>query len=144
MTHSVEKDPRADLEHRIEMIESGYEFMLAYAAQGRASDRGPGGSRSPIRDHLKNMEEALDGLGVVAQACVQERSDELAAGVEAFLSAVEHDAARAQAVIRLVAAQADVSSQLVDNLNASIHLRALLTDLFVLDEALKARAPAAD
>jgi hypothetical protein len=30
-----------------------------------------------------------------------------------------------------------VSSQLVDNLNASIHVRALLTDLFLIDEAVK-------
>jgi len=29
-----------------------------------------------------------------------------------------------------------MSSQLVDNLNANIHLRALLTDLFLVDEAL--------
>jgi len=27
---------------------------------------------------------------------------------------------------------------MVDNLNASIHLRALLTDLFLIDEVLKA------
>jgi hypothetical protein len=37
-----------------------------------------------------------------------------------------------------VLAQPTISSQLVDNLNASIHLRALLTDLFLIDEALKA------
>jgi hypothetical protein len=36
-----------------------------------------------------------------------------------------------------VLAQPAISSQLVDNLNASIHVRALLTDLFLLDEALK-------
>jgi hypothetical protein len=33
---------------------------------------------------------------------------------------------------------------LVDNLNASIHLRALLTDLFLIDELLKTRRQAAD
>jgi len=33
-----------------------------------------------------------------------------------------------------VAAQPAVSSQLIDNLNASIHIRALLTDVFVLGE----------
>ena len=32
-----------------------------------------------------------------------------------------------------------ISSQLIDNLNASIHLRALLTDLFLFDEILKAQ-----
>jgi hypothetical protein len=36
-----------------------------------------------------------------------------------------------------VLAQPSISSQLIDNLNASIHLRALLTDLFLLDESLK-------
>jgi hypothetical protein len=31
-----------------------------------------------------------------------------------------------------------ISSQLIDNLNASIHLRALLTDLFLIGEVLRA------
>ena len=38
----------------------------------------------------------------------------------------------------MVLAQKWISSQLVDNLNASIHLRTLLTDIFLIDEALKA------
>jgi hypothetical protein len=36
-----------------------------------------------------------------------------------------------------VLAQKTIGSQIVDNLNASIHLRTLLTDLFLLDEGLK-------
>jgi hypothetical protein len=36
-----------------------------------------------------------------------------------------------------VLARRSIGSQMIDNLNASIHLRALLTDLFLLDEALK-------
>jgi len=36
-------------------------------------------------------------------------------------------------------AQQALSSQLIDNLNASIHIRALLTDIFLIDETLKAR-----
>jgi hypothetical protein len=35
-----------------------------------------------------------------------------------------------------VLARPDIGSQLVDNLNASMHLRALLTDLFLIDEAI--------
>ncbi len=38
--------------------------------------------------------------------------------------------------MRLVAAQPSISSQLIDNLNANVHLRALLTDLFLVDELL--------
>jgi hypothetical protein len=33
----------------------------------------------------------------------------------------------------------DISSQIVDNLNASVHLRAMLTDLFILEDILKAQ-----
>jgi hypothetical protein len=46
------------------------------------------------------------------------------------------------AAIELVLAQRSISSQVVDNLNASIHVRALLTDLFLIDEILK--TPTAD
>jgi hypothetical protein len=40
-------------------------------------------------------------------------------------------------VLRLVLAQKSISSQLVDNLNATIRLCTLLTDIFLIDEALK-------
>ena len=50
---------------------------------------------------------------------------------------LERDARDASTAIRLVLAQPAIGSQLIDNLNASIHLRALLTDLFLIDEALK-------
>jgi hypothetical protein len=86
------------------------------------------------------MEVALGGLGRSAVACVAQRHPSLGDASAAFLAAVEDDAAKAQGAIRLVLAQQDISSQLIDNLNASIHLRALLTDVFVVDESLKRRA----
>ena len=129
-------DPRADLEQRIEAIESGYEFMLAYAAQGRESDKGAGSGRN-VREYLERMVTALEGLGPVSAACASQVDAKLAQTGGAFFAAVDADARIAQAAVRLVLARADISSQLVDNLNASIHLRALLTDLFVVDEALK-------
>ena len=50
------------------------------------------------------------------------------------------DALDALAVIHVVLAQPSISSQLVDNLNASSHLRALLTDLFLIGEILRTPA----
>jgi hypothetical protein len=113
----------ASLAQRIETIESGYEFMLAYAAQGR-EDEQAGGPGPRIRDVLGGIQSALDGL---AAAVNSEAGD--------FLAVLEDDAAKACAAVRFVLAQPSISSQLVDNLNASIHVRALLTDLFLLDEA---------
>ena len=49
------------------------------------------------------------------------------------------DAQSSLAAIELVLAQPAISSQLVDNLNASMHLRALLADLFLIAEILELR-----
>jgi hypothetical protein len=82
------------------------------------------------------MEAGLDGLGDVVFARVSEL-DGAAQRTKPFLDAVELDAQRALALVRLVLGKPAISSQLIDNVNASIHLRALLTDLFVIDESLK-------
>ena len=109
------------LHESIEVIESGYEFLLAYAAQGRDSDEGAGGSE--VRTALTGMAEAAASI-----------SANLGSDESDFGPVVVDDARKAGAAIGLVLAQEKISSELVDNLNASIHLRALLTDLFLLSE----------
>ena len=54
-----------------------------------------------------------------------------------FIAVLARDANDAQASVQLVLAQPSISSQMIDNLNASIHLRALLTDLFLIDEIVR-------
>ena len=125
-----------DLQQRIEAIENGYEFMLAYAAQGRETDKGAAAGRN-VREYLERMATGLDGLGAVITASATAVDAQLPQVGAAFFAAVDTDARVALGALRLVLARPDISSQLVDNLNASIHLRALLTDLFVVDEALK-------
>jgi hypothetical protein len=125
-----------DLKQRIEAIETGYEFMLAYAAQGRETDKGAAAGRN-VREYLEKMVAALDNLSAVVDACAGGLDPELPKIGAPFFTAVDLDARVALAALRLVLARADISSQLIDNLNASIHLRALLTDLFVVDEVLK-------
>jgi len=127
-----------ELARRLELIESGYEFLLAYAAQGRNDDAG-----SPVRQHLTGMHSALEELLRVLNASLGMGSSERGAGTRVFLKAVGLDADIAQGAIGFVLDQPVISSALVDNLNASIHLRALLTDLFLIDQALKGKAKAA-
>jgi hypothetical protein len=119
------------LAERVEVVEQAYEFMLAYAAQGREDE---GGS---VRQFLERAAAALEGLAAAAAAS---RSSQNATSRQAFadfLEILDDDARKARAALRLVLARKSISSQLVDNLNASIHLRALLTDVFLIDEALK-------
>jgi len=125
-----------DLRQRIDAVEIGYEFLLAYAAQGRETDKGAAAGRD-VREYLGRMSTALDGLGAVVSASAAAVDPQLPQVGAAFFAAVEADARVALGAVRLVLAREDISSQLVDNLNASIHLRALLTDLFIVDEALK-------
>ena len=118
------------LADRIEVIEQCYELMLAYAAQGRQNDTDDSGS---IRRFLVRADVALDGLAACLRASVADRVESYAD----FIDVLEQDARRTRAAFRLVLAQRALSSQLIDNLNASIHIRALLTDVFLIDETLK-------
>jgi hypothetical protein len=116
--------PALNLDARCDAVEGCYEFMLGYAAQGLVTEGGQ------IRELLQ---QAAAALSDIAGACAAERV------TSAFTAVVARDAESSLAAIELVLAQPAISSQLIDNLNASIHLRALLTDLFLIDEVLKLR-----
>ena len=106
------------MHENVETIEAGYEFLLAYAAQGRDNDDGT------------EVRSILEGMSTAAKAI----DGELESSDDEFDQVVLRDAKSAGAAIRLVLRQERISSEMVDNLNASIHLRALLTDLFLLSE----------
>jgi hypothetical protein len=125
---------------RCNHIEEAYEFMLAYAAQGLASDAGSSAG-SQVREFLSRLDAALDGLGGVFRDVVSGEKIPAADRYQAFIDVLDTDAHAARAAVQLVLAQTGISSQIVDNLNASIHLRALLTDIFLIDEVLKATQP---
>ena len=127
--------PHAVLE-RCDTIEECYEFMLAYAAKGLPSDAA-GNPGTEIREFLQRAADAMAGL---AEACTVAVKDEGLAPAEkyhAFLTVLDRDARDSLAAIELALAQPSISSQLVDNLNVSIHLRALLTDLFFIGEIIR-------
>jgi hypothetical protein len=126
----------AELSSRINIIEEAYEFMLAYASQGLSTDQGNDTGRQ-AREYLKRCDAAMSGLPGVFTRYVEQEGLQPTAPYDAFIAVIERDARTSQAAIQLVLAQPAISSQMVDNLNASIHLRALLTDLFLVDQARK-------
>ena len=124
------------LKKRIDQVEAAYEFMLAYAAQGVTGEE-EGGSATEIIAQLKRAEEALEGLAALVEELIATKELKPAQPYRTFIGVLERDAASAQAAIQLALAQRALSSQLIDNLNALIHVRSLLTDLFFIDEVLK-------
>ena len=99
------------------------------------SDEGNESGRQ-LREFLRRTVEALGGLAESCATAVPKgrtQADRFAA----FLAVLDRDARDSLAAVDLVLAQPAISSQLIDNLNASMHLRALLTDVFLLGEVLR-------
>lgn len=119
---------------QVESIEEAYEYMLAYAAQGREEDVD---GAEGIRNYLERLETALENLSADVVTSVSATGLEVPKALQDFIEVLGQDIRRAQAAIRLVLAQSSISSQLIDNLNASIHIRVVLTDLFLIDETMK-------
>ena len=114
-----------DLADNIETIEAGYEFLLAYAAQGRpaGAETGPGPHARPT---IQGMAEAMAAINAA-----------LANSENVFEQVIAEDCYKAGAALGFLLAQEKIGSEIVDNLNASIHLRAVLTNLFLYSEAIE-------
>ncbi|MFZ0732131.1 MAG: hypothetical protein WAM79_07390 [Candidatus Sulfotelmatobacter sp.] len=131
-----------DFLERCQVIEECYEFLLAYAGQGLPTDEGSSAG-GQVRSFLDRAAQALIGLAKSCRQAVQDNELEPAGKYSAFCSTLDRDAQDSLVAIDLVMVQPSISSQLIDNLNASSHLRALLTDLFLIGEILRTRSQAA-
>ena len=129
-------EPRAELARRIDIIERGYEYLLAFAAQGRRNEAG-----SEVRATLLAMHAALENLQRIVMANGHGKDPAQRHDDSAFMDAVGDDARKASGAIAFTLNCGTIGSQLIDNLNASIHVRALLTDLFLADQALRQGEP---
>jgi hypothetical protein len=129
---------QTDIQERCDRIEACYEFTLSYAAQGLPTDEGSQSGKQ-VREFLARAVDALRGLEESCSAAITQEQLEPAARYQAFFAVLARDAESSLAAIELVLAQPAISSQLIDNLNASMHLRALLTDLFLITEILELR-----
>src|SRR5579871_2468834 len=88
----------SDLGDRCDAIEECYEYMLAYAAQGLASDEGSQ-SGSQVRHLLTRAAEALSSLAATYAAAVRQENLQPAERYRAFLAVLDRDAGDALAAI---------------------------------------------
>lgn len=110
----------------IETVESVYEFLLAYAAQGRPPHKEENMQPPHAGPELDRLITAIDSLHQALEGSDQP-----------FEQVISADLEKAGAAVRFARGQSHMSSELVDNLNASIHLRAVLTDLFLYSEQFR-------
>ena len=132
---SPEPEKPKTVAEAIDVIEQTYELMLAYAAQGREREEGdPIG----VRRALERADAALGVLEAATPRDMGSSGGAAEAATAGMLAVLKQDVAKARSAFRFVLAQRSIGSQMIDNVNASIHVRALLTDLFLIDEALEA------
>jgi hypothetical protein len=118
------------IRQNIELIEEAYEYMLAYAAQGRA-DEGAGPDGAHIRTFLVQFNEATDRILTMAEEITAASPDS-----GAFIKALKSDAATVKSVMSIMLGKDNVSSEMIDNANGLIAVRSYLTALFFIDKAV--------
>ena len=122
-------NPKIIRDH-IERIEEAYEYMLAYAAQGRA-DEGAGSDGAHIRIFLKQFHEELTHIQKINVKRGKGEED-----LKDFLSALNRDTKTVVSVIKVLLNRKNISSEMIDNANGLISVRSYLTSLFFLDKAV--------
>ena len=115
---------------QIEKIEEAYEYMLAYAAQGRA-DEGAGPDGAQIRTFLDQFSDARKKLDDTTSVIVEE-NPAAADFIEAFMS----ESKVMGSILKVLLSRKNISSEVIDNTNGLISVRAYLTSLFFLDKSV--------
>ena len=130
MSKSVEHRHAVAIRDAIDTVEESYEFMLAYAAQGRKRETQDEGA-SKIRDYLNRFAAALEAMEKAAPNAFG-----AAAAAGPFRDRFLADMAVMRSVIAVLLEQPSISSDMVDNTNGLIAVRSFLTDLFFIDQAM--------
>lgn len=129
MKKSAELRHAVAMRDAIDTVEESYEFMLAYAAQGRRHEAQDEGT-SKIRDYLNRFAAALEILEKVAPDALG------GPAAEPFRDRFLADMAVMRSVIAVLLERPSISSDMVDNTNGLIAVRSFLTDLFFIDQAM--------
>ncbi|MCY4462572.1 MAG: hypothetical protein OXC26_19575 [Albidovulum sp.] len=120
----------ARMRNAFDIIEEAYEFMLAYAAQGRKSEESKSSGPSQIRQFLLRFRTATQELVDMMEDLKDDN-----AGAE-FLRRWLDDARCIQSVIGLLLAQPSINSEMIDNTNGLLVMRSFLTDIFFADQVM--------
>ena len=126
----IDEAAAARMRSAFDDIEEAYEFMLAYAAQGRRSEGPDGAGPSQIRQFLQQFRRATDELSASLEGMGDE--DEASGFRQRWLD----DLVAVRSIIDMLLAQPSITSEMVDNTNGLIAMRSFLTDIFFADHVM--------
>jgi len=116
-----------------DVIEEAYEFMLAYAAQGRRSELFEGAGKSQIRNYLQRFRDAASDLCETLDSMTESRAS------NAFRVQWIADLNAVMSVIDMLLNQPSITSEMIDNANGMIVLRSAFTNMFFADHVMLPR-----
>ncbi len=119
-----------EIRKNIELVEEAYEFMLAYAAQGRV-DEGAGPDGAHIRTFLTQFSDATDRIIEDLDKLSKPNGE-----MGTFINSAKSDAETVKSVMSIMLQKGNISSEMVDNANGLITVRSYLTALFFIDKAV--------
>ena len=119
-----------EIRQQIEIVEESYEYMLAYAAQGRA-DEGAGPDGAQIRTFLNQYSSAIESIAGSLDGLADSNPQ-----AAAYFDGLKRESAVMDSVVKILLARDNISSEVVDNANGLIAVRAYLTSLFFMDKAI--------
>jgi len=119
-----------EIRQQIEIVEESYEYMLAYAAQGRA-DEGAGPDGAQIRNFLNQYSSAIESIAGSLDGLADSNPQ-----AAAYFDGLKRESAVMDSVVKILLARDNISSEVVDNANGLIAVRAYLTSLFFMDKAI--------
>ncbi len=127
---SIDQKNAVDIRAAIDTVEEAYEFMLAYAAQGRQTESETEGA-SQIRGFLHRFREALNVFSAHSDALLKP-----AAQTPAFAEHFAKDTETIKAVLDMLIGKSNITSDMIDNTNGMIVVRSFLTNMFFLDQVM--------
>jgi hypothetical protein len=114
----------------INQIEESYEFMLAYAAQGRQNESDTEGA-SQIRGFLQLFQDALTIIDIETPRLLPAHSP----GAD-YADHLLSDSKTMSAILDLLLGRENITSDMVDNTNGMISVRSFLSNLFFIDQVI--------
>ncbi len=114
----------------IEKVEEAYEYMLAYAAQGRAEE-GAGPDGAHIRNFLEQFLNAATAIEVEIDNLTAQKPDS-----GGFFEGFQRETKVMKSVLKTLLSLGSISSEAIDNTNGLIGARAYLTSLFFIDKVV--------
>lgn len=129
-TESVDDQIAAEIRESIDTIEEAYEFMLAYAAQGRQIESESEGA-SQIRGFLERFREALNMLSSHAAGLLETGKNN-----NAFSAHFTRDTEVMMDVLDMLTSKSNITSDMIDNTNGMIAVRSFLTNVFFIDQVV--------